>query len=178
MTEKEEIILDIIIKYYKANRTMPSIRYLQKELCYKSTNSVYRYLLSLEKQNYLIRNTSKKLILNKDIQENYKKGLKIIEIINDKRQIRLWLDKNKKYYGFIIKNNDFEKEMIKKNDLLIIEVNSKIKNNELGLFLIKGKYRIMKFFYKDGFYILNDYEELILNKVKYIGKVIILKRNI
>ena len=178
MSEKEEQIFSTIIDYYKYNKSMPSIRYLQKKYSYKSTNSIYRYLNSLEKQNYLTRNANNKRIINQNIKENYENGLKIINIINDKRKAYLFLKKKKKYLGFIIKNNNFINDSIKENDLLIIEINSKIENSELGLFIINGKYRIMRYFYKSGFYILRDKEEIILNKIKLIGKVILIERTI
>ena len=178
MSEKEEIIYDAIINYYRQNRTMPSIRYLQKELGYKSTNSIYRYLLSLEKQYYLVRNNINKLVINREIQDKYKEGLKIIDVINSKKKIKQYLNKNKKYCAFIIKNDNLKKEMIKKNDILIIELNAIIQNNELGLFIVDNSYCIMNYFYENGFYILSSDKKVILNKINYVGKVIQLERTI
>lgn len=176
MNEKEEKILMEINDYYFKNRMMPTRRYLQKKFNFKSVNSITEYIKSLEKQNYLIRNSDNKIILNK-FSEHYNANLKTIRIINSNNQYaQIILDKRKKYLGYKIKNNFFTDIGIMKNDIMIVEMNKKLKDNDLGLFIIDKKYRIMKYRYKDGFYILTDDEELLLNKVKIIGKVILIER--
>lgn len=175
MTEKEEQVLHIISDFYKKNKVMPSIRFIQKELDYKSSNSITQFMKSLEKQHYLIRNGQNKLVLNQITNnENYK----TIKIINSNKDISILLTKDKKYIGYSIKNNYFIKDNIIKNDILIIEINKKVNNNDLGLFIIDKKYRVMKYFYKDGFHILEDNERIILNKIKLIGKVVMIERTI
>lgn len=178
MNEKEEMILKEIISYIKDNHYMPTRRYLQKKLAFKSVNSITWYLKSLEKQNYLIRNNEGKIILNKNSKQ-YDNGLKNINFINKKKQyIQLYLDKNKKYLAFEIHHNYFCDKGINKNDILIIEVKKKPHNNDLALFVLDNKYRIMKYNYKDGFYFLQDKEELLLNKIKMIGKVIMVEKKL
>ena len=177
MNNKEEIILEEIINYVKDNYRMPTMRYLQKKLLYKSVNSITRYINSLEKQNYLIRNNENKLVLNK-YSEYYKNGLKIIKIINSNHYVHLLLNKSDKYMAYKIHNNYFNNIGVFHGDILIIKKTDKLKNNDLGLFIIDDKYRILKYQYKDGFYILKDNEELVLNKVKIIGKVIIIEKNL
>lgn len=177
MSEKQEKVLEEIIKYYIENNIMPTIRYLQKKLHYKSTKTVYNHLQQLEKKNYLKRNEEHKLIIN-NISINYQTGLKTINIINSTKKISLFLEIKKDYIGFILKNNYFLDMHLMKNDILIIEKNKKIKNNQIGLFIIDKEYRIMKYFYQDGFYILNDNEQIILNKINLIGTVILVERQI
>ena len=82
MKEKEEEIFKEIINYFKDNKTMPTRRYLQRKLNYKSINSITQYFKSLEKQNYLIRNTANKLIINDYIKLD--DNLKTIKVINTK----------------------------------------------------------------------------------------------
>ena len=177
MGEKEEKVLKEIINYYKENKIMPTNRYLQKVLNYKSVNSITRYLKSLERQNYLIRNNNDKLILNKYTSENT--NLKTISIINmNNKQLNLIIDKRGKYIAYKIHNNYFNNIGILRNDVLIIEINKRLKPGNLGLFLIDNKYRIMKYNYKDGFYILTDNEDILLNKIKIIGKVIMIERKL
>lgn len=175
MTNKEAKVLEEIKSYYIENNDMPSIRYLQKKMNYKSSNSISQFLKALENENYLIRNKENNLVLSSPLYDN---NLKTIKIINTKKLINIFLLKNKKYIGYQIKNDYFKEENIKKNDLLIIEVNKKVQDNDLGLFVINNKYRIMKYNYLDGFHILTDKERIILSKVKLIGKVIRLERNI
>ncbi len=175
MNSKEELVLQEIINYVNKNNRMPTLRYLQNKLNYKSINSITEYLKSLEKQNYLTRNKENKLILSK---YNVNSNIKTIEVINSKNTfVRLILDKSEKYLAYKINHNYFIKDGIYKNDLLIIKINKKLKDNDFGLFIIDNKYRIMKYSYKDGFYILTDKEELVLNRVKIIGKVIMVEKN-
>lgn len=177
MNEKEEKILEEIINYYKENKVMPTRRYLQKVFNFKSVNSITKYIKSLEEQNYLIRNKDNKIILNKYTNENT--NLKTITIINmNNKHINLILDKNKKYIAYKIHNNYFNNIGILRNDILVIEINKRLKPNDLGLFIIDKEYRIMRYNYKDGFYLLSDKENVLLNKVNTIGKVIMIERKL
>ena len=178
MNEKEEILLEEIVNYVKENNYMPTRRFLQKKLGFKSVNSITYYINLLIEHNYLKRNSDGKLTI--DISGiNYQKSLKTIKIINmNDASISLFLNKKKNYVAFKIHNNYFNNLGIIKNDILIIEKNKQIKKNNLGLFIIDKKYRIMKYDYKDGFYILNDNEEILLNRVKIIGKVIMIERKL
>lgn len=178
MKRKEEIILNEIIKYTYENHTMPTRRYLQKKCNYKSVNSITRYIKILEEENYLIRNKDNKIILN-DFSIFYNCGLKTIDIINsNNKTINLLLDKNDKYLAYKIHNNFFHEIGIFRNDILIIKKKKWLRDNEIGLFIIDNKYRIMKYSCKDGFYILKDKEEILLNNVKIIGKVIMIERKL
>ncbi len=177
MNKKEEKILEEIINYYKENKVMPTRRYLQKVFNFKSVNSITKYIKSLEEQNYLIRNKDNKIILNKYTNENT--NLKTINIINmNNKHINLILDKNKKYVAYKIHNNYFNNIGILRNDILVIEINKRLKPNDLGLFIIDKEYRIMRYNYKDGFYLLSDKEDILLNKVNIIGKVIMIERKL
>ena len=175
MNKKEELILEEIINYVNDNNRMPTLRYLQNKLKYKSVNSITEYLKSLEKQNYLIRNKENKLTLSKYSKNSNIKTIKVINKSNT--YLHIILDKSEKYLAYKINHNFFNKIGIYKNDLLVIKINKKLKDNDLGLFIIDNKYRIMKYSYKDGFYILTDKEELVLNRVKIIGKVIMVEKN-
>ena len=177
MKEKEELILQEIINYYKDNRIMPTRRLLQKKLNFKSVNSITQYLKSLEKQNYLKRNNDNKLVLNNYSELN--KNLKTIKIINmNNKYVNITIDKHKRYLAYKIHNNYFNNQGILRNDVLIVEEKKELKSGELGLFIIDNKYRIMKYEYHDGFYLLSDNEELLLNRVKILGKVIMIERKL
>ena len=171
MTEKEEVVYQKIIKYYKENKRIPTIRELLRELNYKSTNTIYQYMKKLESKGYLKRNKNNKLVINEEIDLSNNETINIT-VINTKEILALNLNKEKKYIGYKIKHDYFNKQYIKKNDYLIIERTNKLITNDLGLFVINKKYRIMEYEYKDGFYILKGKEKEILNKVKIIGKVI------
>lgn len=178
MNTKEEELLQMIVNYVKDNSYMPTRRYLQKKLKYKSVNSITYYMNRLIKQNYLKRNNEGKIVL--DISAiNYQKSLKTIKIINQKDSfIGLFLEKDNKYTAYQIHNNYFNDIGIFRNDILIIKTKVKLRENDLGLFVIDNKYRVMKYNYKDGFYLLTDNDNEILNKVKIIGKVIGIERKL
>ena len=177
MKEKEEILLNEIVNYYKINGVMPTRRFLQKTMKYKSVNSITKYFKSLEEQNYLTRNSDSKIILSKYVIDNT--NLKTINIINTTNETcKLIIDRNKKYVAYKIHNNYFNNIGILRNDILIIELNKTLKDDDIALFIINKQYRIMKYRYQDGFYILKDKEEILLNRVKIIGKVIMIERKL
>ena len=176
MNNKEEEIIKEINDYFIHNKDMPTIRFLQKKLNYRSPNAIYYYFKSLEKKGYLIRNTNNKLVID-ECGLNYQKSIKKINVINRKGlYVNLFLNKNKNYLAYQLNNDYFISDCILRNDILVIQTDKNISNNDLGLFIINGKYKIMKYNYKDGFYILKDKEEIILNRIKLIGKVIFIER--
>ena len=177
MSEKEEKILQEIISFVKVNKTMPSIRFIQEKLNYKSANSVYQYFNSLEKKGYLIRNNYNKLIINQLLI--YNENIKKVKIINLKNTyIELVLNKKNNYLGYKITNNFFNNFGILKGDILIIQKGKALKNNDFGLFIINNKPRVMIYYYQNGFYVLKDNETIILNKVNIIGKLMQVIRKI
>ena len=178
MNKKEEIILNEIIKYYKKNMAMPSIRYLQYFFNYKSTNTIFKYLKSLETKGYLQRNSKNKVIIN-DCSLYKNKNLKQIRVINRKdNYVHIFLKKKNNYIAYQVNNNNLDCLGLMKNDIIIVQLNSKMHNNDIGLFIIDNKYQIKKYNYHDGFYILSSENEIILNKVNLVGKVIIIERKV
>ena len=176
--ERETILLNEIKKYFCTNKRMPTVRYLQNKLSFKSPNSITRLLKKLETKGYLIRNKDNKLVISNSLL-HYKDNLKSIKIINRKNNFaNIILNSKKEYLAYQVNNNFFIDDGIIKNDILIIQVNKKLNNNDIGLFIIDNKYRIMKYNYIDGFYILKDKEELLLNDINTIGKVILIERKI
>ena len=172
----DQRILNEIINYQKKNMVMPSIRYLQKKFGFKSHNSIVYYLKKLEKEKYLIRNYNKQLTVNLKIPNPSQ--YQFIKIINDKYKTFVGLYDSNKYLAYKQLNNDLNIFSIYKNDILIINTHKKIKNNELGLFIINNQYKIMKYFSKDGYFILKSTQIIITEKINLIGKVIMIERKI
>ena len=174
MNNKQQKLLQEIKDYYQETHMVPTIRFLQKKLNYKSTKSIYTLLQDLEKNGY-IKKINHKYLLTNEIKE-LPSNIVTIDIINSEEKLFLNINPKKNYLAFIIKNNDFINNYILKNDLLVIEKKKKLQNNDLGLFIINQEYRIMKYSFQDGFYVLYDHEFLILNKIKLVGKVIMVIR--
>ncbi len=173
MKKKEEIFKEII-NYYENNLSMPTIRYLMNKFGYHSTNIVYKYLKKLEEEQYLVRNINNQLVLNK----KYTTNIKEIPIINSQDKIKLILEKDKDYLGYLVKDNHLIKNNIIKKDILIIEKGSNPPINGMALFNINNTYIIGKYELKDNFFII-DYENTVICDINsYIGKVILLERNI
>lgn len=178
MNKKEEELLQEIVNYVNENNYMPTRRYLQIKLGYKSVNSITYYINKLIKQNYLKKNTDGKIVIDKS-GINYQKELKTIRVINTRdTYIRLFLNKSYKYVAYKIHNEYFNNIGILRNDILIVQKNRKLYVDDIALFIIDKKYRVMKYNYKDGFYLLTDNEEILLNRVKIIGKVIGIERKL
>lgn len=55
LTNKEQTVIESIIKYQKIYGFSPSIRELGEMVGLKSTSSVYSHLKSLEKNGYIVR---------------------------------------------------------------------------------------------------------------------------
>lgn len=175
MTEKEEIVLKVISDYINENNTLPTRRFIQKKLNYKSINSITQFLLSLEKKGYL-KHINHKFIIGNSIYNN---NIRRIKIINSKNtEVELLLNKKKNYLGYKLNNNYFLHNHLIKGDILIIERKKELCIGDIGLFIVDNNYRIMTYNYKDGFYLLTDKETIYLNHVKIIGKVIKIIRKI
>lgn len=172
MKKKEEIFKEIT-DYYEKNLSMPTIRYLMNKFGYHSTNIVYKYLKKLEEEQYLVRNINNMLVLNK----KYTTNIKEIPIVNSKEKIKVILEKDKDYLGYMIKDNRLIKDNIIKKDILIIEKGiPPIKG--IALFNINNTYIVGNYELKDNYFII-DYENTIVCDINnYIGKVILLERNI
>lgn len=158
----ENKIYEVICESYKRNGIEPSIRDIGKELGIKYHNGIYYYLKKLEKKN-LIKHINGKWVLNKC--DGYS-----VNVLNENRYFILDYSKNERFI-FKIKNNYFNDLMIKKNDYLIIE-SHKLNNGDLGLFIINDEYRIMRYEYKEGFYLLSDNSVEVVSKINCIGKVV------
>ena len=160
LTEKEKKFYETIYKFINDNGYSPTIRELCKLLNYKSTKTIYNYLKVLKNKNYINYQKKKKrsIVINKEINKR-------ANVFNNKFTN---LNLNESNILFQIKNNYYNNYFIKKDDYLIINTKKKIKNNDLGLFLINSKYRIMKYNYYDGYYILEDNTKEILYKINLI----------
>lgn len=164
LNDKEIKIYETIKSFIKDNGYSPSIRDLCKILNIKSTKTVYNYLVKLKGKKIIDFPKSQKRSLSITNTVNYS-----LLIINTKNMMTFDIENN--HLLFQIKNNFFNEYFIKKNDYLVINVKKRIKNNDLGLFLINDEYRIMKYTYYDGYYILEDNKKEVLYQINLLGVV-------
>ncbi len=165
-------VLKIIKNFYKENGYMPSIRFIQEKLKYKSTSFVYRIMMKLAEEGYLIHHKDTKKWMIANPTDEYIK----VKALNEDDYLMIKQNK-KNYIVYKIKNNRFIDKNIIKDDYLIVEKTNKLDNNTLGLFIYNNSYHIMNYNYIDGFYILDDgVNKEYLYKVQIIGKVIGLQR--
>ena len=130
--------------------------------------------MQLEREEFLIRNDNHKLVLNKPFITNKKE----IKSLNSSHVVKVFLEKEKKYLSYKMKDNHLVSENIIKGDLLIIEITNNLSNRGIGLFNINNNYLVGKYEKKESFYII-DYENIVIcDSSCAIGKVIMLERNI
>lgn len=170
LNNREITIYNEIYNFISKNNYSPTIRELCKILNIKSTKTIYLYLKKLNDKKMITYQPNKKrsIIINKSFNNK-------LVVINTNTEMKININSNHLIYQ--IKTNNFEKCHLKKNDYLIINIKKKIKNNDLGLFLINNEYRIMKYNYIDSYYILEDNEKEILNSINLIGTVEAIYRN-
>lgn len=180
LTKKQKEFFKLIIKCYQMEKEFPTIGILKKNCTYKSYNTIYKYLIQLEKKDFIkLDNKRKKIIYIKEYLES--SPILNIPVINDNRYIEVSnkiLKSNQEYLAFKLPNNRLNSYLFKCGDILIIEKNLNNLNNKFVLCLINDKYYILKYIKKDGFiHLLNDKEFFILtNTTTLIGKVVSLIR--
>lgn len=181
LTKKQEEFLNIITSYYQKKKEFPTIGTLKKISQYKSYNTIKKYLLQLEKKNYLIYDkTNKKIYVPGKFLESH--GYYKIPFINEAGYFHIQndnLNNKKDYKAYKVKNNDLDSFYIKSKDILIIEKTTNYLNNKIVLANLENKYYLLKYIEKDGFiHLYSDNHDFILTNIEnIIGKVILLIRD-
>ena len=94
-------VLKIIREFYKEKGYMPSIRFIQNKLKYKSSNYVYRMMNKLCEEGYLVHYKDSKKWVIADIDNTYIK----VKALNEDDY--LLIKQNKKNYTvYKIRNNN------------------------------------------------------------------------
>ena len=176
LTEKQENFLNLIINFYKVNNVFPTINDLKNITKYKSYNTLYKYLVSLEKKQYLKYDNKRHQILfvNKLIRNN---NSILIPFINQDNYLNIISTNN--YQTIKVTDNILSNYGIYKNDLLIISNNLSYLNNKFVVINDDNLYKIYKYIKKDGFnYLINNKEEIVIKNMDNINfKVVYLIRN-
>jgi len=177
LTNKQKLFLNLIINYYKINNIFPTINDLKEITNYKSYNTIYKYLNSLEKKNYIKYDSKRNQILfvNKTINQN---NSIYIPFIN--KDDYLNINNSNDYKSIKVNDNYLSKYGIYKDDILIISSDLTYLNNKFVVIKDNYSYKIYKYIKKDKFhYLINNKENLIFeNKNIIVYKVISLIRNI
>ena len=180
LTKKQQSFFNLIIKYYKENKTFPTITNLKETGNFKSYNSVYKYLNILEEKGLIKKDkySTKVTYIFSNIDNE---SVLIIPVVNDNTFYKIpkeYYSKNLDYLAYKVHDSKLKKENIERNDLLIIEKYTKKLNNKLVLVLKNNNYYIYKYNKHNNYIFLsNDKEQIIIDdNIKIIGRVITLIR--
>ena len=177
ITEKQQNFLNLILNFYEVNKILPTIRDLKDITKYKSYNTIYKYLKSLESKNMIIYDNTRKQItyINKTIKRN---DVIQIPFISQTNYFNL---KNIDADCFIltIRDNNLKSFGIYLDDQVVIKKELTHLKNKFVMIKDDFGYKIYKYEKKGTFhYLINDKEELIFENTNIIlGKVVSLFRN-
>ena len=175
ITEYQQRFLELIINYYKVNKIFPTINDLKTISNYKSYNSLYKYIDSLEKKDYIKYDKKRKQITF--VNYNIKSDNTFLIPFKENDNYLTLLNSNT-YQSLMVHNNKLNSFGIKKDDILVITRDlSHLNNKFVGIYNEFG-YEIYKHIKKGEFhYLINDKEELIFENTNIISfKVISLIR--
>ena len=199
LTERQEQILQYIIKEVRSKGYPPTVREIGKEVGLRSSSTVYGYLKTLEEKGYIKRDPtkpraieiiSKKYKLSNPSEEEEHKRMVKVPIIGDVAAgIPIFAAENQEDfmplpYDFVQNDMSFilrvrGESMIQAGicdgDFIIVRQQNTAQNGEIIVALIDDEATV-KTFYKESNYIRlqpeNDtMEPIIVNDVKILGKV-------
>ncbi len=182
LSQKQEYFYNLLFELTKNNNHLPTLNEIKKQTMAKSYNTIYQYLTKLEEKGYLIfSKDDKKITFLKD--STLIKDILLIPFIDEKKVLKIenYLNQEKKYVAFQIKNNYLKKSGIFYKDILIIDKDNSYLNNKFVLVNYCNSYGIYKYVKKDGFnHLINDKDLIILENTNCIlGKVVsLIRKNI
>jgi len=155
LTTRQKEVLNLLYGFIDEKGYQPSIREIANELNVKSTNSIWKILLALEKKGYIEKidkkNRSIKLLVKKK-----EKGIPIIgkvaagsPILSDENIIG-YLNpaaeyKEKDIFALQVQGDSMVEAGILDDDYVIVKKTNKISNKEIGVFYYFGEFTVKKF---------------------------------
>ena len=205
LTERQEQILQYIIKEVRSKGYPPTVREIGKEVGLRSSSTVYGYLKTLEEKGYIKRDPtkpraieiiSKKYKLSNPLEEEDKRIVKVPIIGDVAAGIPIFAAENQEDfmplpYDFVQNDMSFilrvrGESMIQAGicdgDFIIVRQQNTAQNGEIIVALIDDEATVKTFYKENGFFRLqpeNDtMEPIILKEVTILGKAIGLYRKL
>lgn len=195
ITEKDYEIMDFIHECIKENGFPPTVREICREVGLNSTATVHARLKKLEKEGYIVKESSKNRsmrLVNYSTEENndskyldvpiYGKvtaGMPITAVQDNTETFPLPMGfvGNKNIFMLRVSGESMINAAILDGDYIIVEEQSTASNGDIVVALVNDDEATVKTFYKEnGHFRLqpeNDYmEPIIVEEVSIIGKVV------
>lgn len=202
LSNREEQVLNFIIKSQKINGYPPSIREIAKAIGFKSTSTVQHYINSLKRKGYIRNDISKPRTIeivkqNNQTQSSYKKSTMndLIQIpivgtvaagnpILAEENIEDYLPlpklndhMNEVIFGLRVKGESMINAGILSGDILIVKQCEEAENGEIVIAMTyENEATVKRFFAENGHYRLqpenDNMEPIIIDYVKILGKVL------
>lgn len=162
LTKKQNQVFEFIKKYTLQNQKPPTVREICESFNFKSTNSAYSILKSLEKKGYIQRKNLKARNINvNDLNlnetQNEVKEIPIISIFDASNPLKMFtelsgtLKLDSKLFGHAsmfaveVPDDGLRKNGIFKGDIAIISQNSNVKNESI-IFAVIGNEGLIRYY--------------------------------
>ncbi len=187
LTKKQKNFFDILKRFVKRNGYFPSIRELKRECGLSSTNSVWKYIKTLERKGYLIKKErsweiSKKHIYSKvPLYGIVPAGfpLEVFEDMGEEVELPEWFFKGdeEKVIALRVKGFSMQDAYIRDGDIAIVKLTSTANDGDLVVAMVEDGEITLKRFKKENDYFLlipeNDNFSVIKTKnLRILGKLI------
>ena len=195
ITEKDFEIMDFIHEYIKENGFPPTVREICAAVGLTSTATVHAHLKKLEREGYIIHESSKnrsmRLVKYKPIKSSSEKyldvpvygkvtaGIPITAVQDNTETFPLPMNfvGNKNIFMLRVSGESMINEAILDGDYIIVEQQPTAENGDIIVALVNGDEATVKTFYKEnGHFRLqpeNDtMKPIIVDELSVIGKVI------
>ncbi len=193
ITEKQEVILNIIKNYVFANGYSPSIREICQITGLKSTSTVHMHLKKLSEEGYISYIKDKKRSIKITNHSGYEQipvvglisaGNPIFasENIENYIPVSYELSRGRDVFALRIKGDSMINAGILNNDLVIINKQSFVENGEIAAVIVDDSATVKRFYKENSIFRLQpeneNYEPILCSDVTILGKVIAVYRTL
>ncbi len=197
LTDKEQLVYDFIKEYIKENNYPPTIREILEGTIFNSTSTISAYLDKLEAKGYISRKntTSRSMeITEKHFYRNEYNEVPLLghvaagvpifaeENVEEMYPLPSNINFSNDIFMLKIKGDSMLEKGILNGDLVIVREQQTARNGEIVIALIDEEATCKTFYKENNYFRLQpeneNYEPIIVDDVKILGKVIGLYRNL
>lgn len=196
LTSRQREILNYITEEVMHKNYPPSVREICKKMSLSSSSTVHAHLKALEKKGYIKRDPTKpRAIEILDHPENTKKKTRLIPLVGQVTAgVPVFAEENIENYLALpeeivkgdsvfllrVKGDSMKNAGILEGDLVVVRQQPSAENGEIVVALLGDEATVKRFYLETGYVRLQpenpDYEPLITDDVRLLGKVIGLVR--